>query len=191
MKTNVNPFFHQLARICAAALVAGAPLLAYAEASKEYAVKAGCLGNFPRFIEWPTAAFASDAAPLRIGILGDDPFDGALKTITEEQKVQGRSIVIARAQTPAELKDCHLVFVSRGGKFKPEELAAAFAGTSTVTVGESPGFAARGGIINFYLRGANVAFEINLDAARAKGLKISAQMLSLARIVSSKPEDKP
>ena len=40
------------------------------------------------------------------------------------------------------------------------------AGKPVFVVGETPGFAEQGGIINFFLEGDRIRFEINADAAR-------------------------
>ncbi len=47
--------------------------------SKEYQIKAAFLYNFVQFVKWPPDAFSSPGAPLYIGVLGDDPFNGALE----------------------------------------------------------------------------------------------------------------
>ncbi|MCA9759685.1 MAG: YfiR family protein, partial [Candidatus Eisenbacteria bacterium] len=39
------------------------------------------------------------------------------------------------------------------------------------------------GIVGFYISGNNVRFEINRKNADARGLRISSQLLDLARIV--------
>ena len=47
------------------------------------------------------------------------------------------------------------------------------------------GFAELGGVIRFYLDGSKVRFEINSGQALREGLRLSAQLLSLGRIVSA------
>jgi len=46
-------------------------------------------------------------------------------------------------------------------------------------------FAAEGGAVNFYIAGNKVRFEINIQAAKQKDMKISAKLLALAKIVPS------
>src|SRR5688572_20007690 len=46
---------------------------------REYQVKAVFLFNFVQFVDWPATAFPSPDAPIRIGVLGVDPFSGALE----------------------------------------------------------------------------------------------------------------
>ena len=52
-------------------------------------------------------------------------------------------------------------------------------GKPVLLVGETPGFAERGGIINFYHSGANVRFELNPDKELESQLSLDAKLLSL------------
>ncbi len=54
---------------------------------------------------------------------------------------------------------------------------------SILTVGDMKSFARRGGIVFFVRRKNTVRLEINLRAAERAGLKISAKLLEVAKIV--------
>jgi hypothetical protein len=49
-----------------------------------------------------------------------------------------------------------------------------------LTVGETDHFTESGGMINFFVEGTKMRFQINKDAASSAGLKISAKLMSLA-----------
>ena len=150
---------------------------------QEYQVKALFLFNFLQFVEWPEGAFPSPDAPVTIGILGDDPFGPVLDETLRAETVRNRPLVIVRSSRLEDLKNCHLLFI---GKSERNRLAAHFSqleGAPALTVGDTEGFASRGGIINFYLDGKKLRFEINPDAAQRAGLKLSSQLLSLGKIV--------
>jgi hypothetical protein len=51
------------------------------------------------------------------------------------------------------------------------------------TVGDVSGFSRNGGMVELFLQDGKVRFEINLAAARQSRLKISSQLLKVARIV--------
>ncbi|HKS38026.1 MAG TPA: YfiR family protein, partial [Verrucomicrobiae bacterium] len=55
------------------------------------------------------------------------------------------------------------------------------------TVGDVAQFARRGGVINLTMEGNKVHFEINLDAANRAGLRISAQLLKLGKVLHDEP----
>jgi hypothetical protein len=67
-----------------------------------------------------------------------------------------------------------------------DEAVQALKNTSVLTIAETPGFARRGGVINFTLEDSKVRFEVNVDAAHQVGLNISSRLLSLAKIVQPK-----
>jgi hypothetical protein len=158
---------------------------AQAAPSKEYQIKAACLLNFARFIQWPKSTFAEPSAPIVVGVLGDDPFGEVLEQTFHDESVEGRRFVIKRSRQVEELKTCHLLFVSRSEKDRVPGILATLGTASVVTVGEIDGFAGRGGILNFYVESGKIRFEINAEAAERGGLTISSQLLKRAKIVGS------
>lgn len=153
----------------------------------EYAVKAAFLLNFSRFVEWPEGAFPAADAPLRICVLGDDPFGAVLDRTVAGEVVSGRTVTIARSAEPVELRDCQVVFVSRSERPRLDAVFDELSGAPILTVGEVEGFAGRGGSINFFLESHRVRFEVNPGAASRAGLRISSELLRLGRIVEEPP----
>jgi hypothetical protein len=153
----------------------------------EYQVKAAYLFNFVQFVEWPSAAFANSDAPICIGVLGEDPFGKALEETVRGETVQNRKLVVQRSRRVENLKDCHLVFISKSETERVSGILDDLDPVPVLTVSETQGFAQRGGIVNLYLTGNKVRFEINPAAARRKGLKISSELLSLGKIIEAAP----
>ncbi len=153
----------------------------------EHELKAAYLFHFTKFVEWPAAAFAGPDAPLCLGVLGDVAVATALEKVANGQKVAGRKLVAKRVAKLDEIKGCHLLYVGPLDKKAWEETLAALAGQSILIVGESEEFTRRGGVIRFYPEKESIRFEINPDAAGRAKLKISAQLLKLARIVRDPP----
>jgi hypothetical protein len=151
--------------------------------SREYEVKAAFLVNFMQFVTWPTNAFTNEDAPFCVGVLGDDPFGPALDQTVQGETVNHHKIVVQRWQRIEDCKDCQMVFVSRSEEKNLPDILAKLDSGPILTVSETRGFARRGGIINFYLEGKKVRFEINPAVAQRDKLKISAQLLSLGKIV--------
>ena len=146
----------------------------------EYEVKAAFLANFTQFVKWPAAAFSETGAPFANGILGNDPFGGALEKIVKGQTVAGRKIVIRRGRRAEELRNCQVVFIAKSERANGSAIVASLAGTHVLTVGEHDGFVKQGGAIGFTSGGGKVGFEINNGAARSAGLEISSRLLKLA-----------
>jgi hypothetical protein len=153
--------------------------------AQEYQVKAVFLFRFIQFIEWPKNTPQTNDATVCVGVLGDDPFGPALDEVVRNEVVQHRKLAVRRSSRPDDLKSCALVFVSRSEEGRAPGILSSLGAAPVVTVSEVPGFARQGGIINFFLEGKKVRFEINPQAAKRHGLKISSELLKLGRIVDS------
>jgi len=159
---------------------------AIARGADEYAVKAAFLVKFSQYVTWPAEAFAGPAAPFTIGVLGDDAFGADLDADARSVVVgpEKRKIVIKRSRKPADLKDCQILFISKSERAQAPQILAGLGQAKILTVSESDGFAANGGIVNFYIADdATVRFEINNDVAVRHGLTIDPRLLRLARPV--------
>jgi hypothetical protein len=153
------------------------------EKTVEYPVKLAFLYNFTKFVEWPAQSYRGPGAPLVICIVGDDPFgpdiEGELRTRTV-----GSHPIEVRTLRPSDIMNvCHMVFVPATAEGQATRILRGLKGSSTLTVGETEGFAVLGGIINLTADGNTLHFEVNLLAAERAGLKISAKMLALAKII--------
>lgn len=145
----------------------------------EYQVKAAFLLNFAKFVEWP-AGHVKDT--FTIGILGRDPFDGALDSLSG-RTVKGKRVVVRRYEYPEDAREADILFISSSEKRSLPRILKTIMGNSILTVGDSKDFGRAGVIINLLLMQKRVGFEINLAAAQRDGLQISSNLLKLAREV--------
>jgi len=161
--------------------------------SSEYLIKAGFIYNFAKLVEWPASSFAQPDSPITIGILGDDPFGPILDKIVGDKKINGRAFAVKRLKWSKEfrdLKDCNILFVSASEKEHMDTVVDAMKWLPVLTIGDAPGFARRGGIINFTLEDNKIRFEVNVEAAKHADLTISSRLLTLARIVQPSAADR-
>ena len=171
----------KLTLVClAAGSLLAAP--ARAQAPSEYQVKAVFLYNFAKFVEWPEQG--ND--PFDLCIVGDDPFGRILEDTVKGKTLQGRAIGINRIRAREKVQGCQIAFIGAAESGRTRWLLDSIREPGTLTVGESPGFARDGGIINFVIEDSRVHFEINVDAARRAHLQISSKLLSLAKIVTER-----
>ena len=146
----------------------------------EYQLKAAFLFNFAKFVEWPPEVFSAPAAPIVIGIIGENPFGKDLEDIVRDKKINARALIIKPIASLDDGKKCHLLFISTSEKSRMPEIFRALGKASVLTVGETDQFTQNGGVINFVREGNKIRFEISDDAAKRAGLKISSKLLSLA-----------
>lgn len=148
------------------------------------AVQTLFLYNFAKFVEWPEKAFASQRSPITLCIYGDTPSDirQALAAV-EGKMVHGREVKSRRSVPLAELGECRIVFVPGSEtRWLSEVLRVAHA-ANALTVSDMDDFVDMGGGIGLLTVDQQIRFEFNLDATRAAQLKVSAQLLKLARRV--------
>lgn len=153
------------------------------EQSAEYPVKLAFVYNFAKFIEWPLDAYGGPGAPLAICIIGHDPFPKDIEEELRTRTVGGHPVEFRTVGPSDQLNACHVVFVPVTEKAEVDRVVGNLKGTSTLTVGETEGFALLGGMINLTVDGNTIHFEINRIAAEHAGLKISAKLLSMGKIV--------
>jgi hypothetical protein len=156
----------------------------------EYQLKAVFLFNFVQFVEWPASAYAAPDSPIVIGIVGEDPFGAALDDAVKGEKVSGRSLAVRRFKAGDDLTACHLLFIPKSVQDPTGDLLQKLHGRPVLTVSETPGFAEKGGVLNFVMADKKVRFEANPQTAARQGLKISSKLLQLSRVVDGGREGK-
>jgi hypothetical protein len=149
---------------------------------REQQIKAAFLYNFVKFVDWPAEFLPETGNVISICVFNDDPFYEALETI-RDKTVKGRRLVIRRLDAVKDLESCHVAFIGQTEVRRLPQVMQSLQNSSVLTVGETERFAHSGGIINFVVEKNKVRFEINVDRAERARLKLSSQLLSLARVV--------
>jgi hypothetical protein len=152
--------------------------------SSEYLIKAGFIYNFAKLMEWPAPSFSQPNSPIVIGVLGTDPFQGMLDDVLHGKQINGREFVVKHLKWGDDVRGCNILFVSSSETPHLDELFRTIRGLPILTIGDTPGFAGRGGIINFVLEDNRVRFDIDVEAAKQANIGISSRLLALANIVT-------
>jgi hypothetical protein len=158
-----------------------------AQAFKEYDLKAAFLYHLTQFVEWPPEAFSVAEDPLVIGVLGTDPFGKTLNEIARDEVVKNRKLIIQRYRNVDEIKSCHILFISQSETGRLDEIFSGLKGRNILTVGDTDGFAQRGGMVRFITEKNKIKLRINLDSVKAASLTISSKLLRAADLVGSNP----
>jgi hypothetical protein len=80
-----------------------------------------------------------------------------------------------------------VLFVGTDNAAEARRACAAMGNAPVLTVSDFPGFAQGGGMIGFRLTDdGRVAFDVNVARSQAVGLRISSQLLKVARIVEAR-----
>ena len=148
----------------------------------EYEVKAVFIYNLAKFIEWPDKSLDNNPT-LTVYILGDDPFGANLDAI-KGKLIKGKSVVVKQIDSPAALKNVGILFFSSSEKKQLQDILKGISRLPILTVGDTQSFANRGVMVNFYIENNKIRFEINTEAAKLAGLKISSNLLKMGKIIA-------
>jgi hypothetical protein len=176
-----NFFRALLAGVVALALLR-APA-ARADEAAEQKVKAAFVPHLIAFVTWPENSLISTNDPIRIGILGDFPLGEDFAAVLAKQSIQGHPLLVTHHRKIEDALTCHVLLVGASEKEKLPAILAATANQPILTIGDTAGFAAAGGVINFIREDGKIRFEINPSVASQAHLKISSRLLQVARLV--------
>ncbi len=158
---------------------------AQAQAPTEYEIKAGFVYNFAKFTEWPDGGRGSRDGWLVLCIMGADPFGTAFRDL-EGKLIHGRTLRVKRDATLEALRDCHVLFVADSEERRVLAVLKAVEKHPVLTVSDIDGFPDAGGMIGLVAAGNRIQFDVNLTAANNANLRISSQLLRLARLVTGR-----
>ncbi len=166
-----------------AALVLVAPVQAQSGADE---AKAVLMAKFIRFISWPEKSGPeASVQPFRLCLVGHSDMAGPLARQAGLMQTGGRPVEFVDITLAGEPGRCDMLFIADSQHDNLDQILAAVARQPVLTVGDTPGYAARGVMINFTGQGSRIRFEINSGAARAAGLRISSRLLKLAAAIIS------
>jgi hypothetical protein len=182
-RVNSRSSHFAFALLFSAVLTGATALQAQSKVATEYEIKAAFLYNFAKFVDWPPSAFNDPKQPMGICVYGRDLFGHALEDILLGKSIGDHPVLLGRAKQVSDLAGCQIIFLTASETPRLPEIIAFQGSRNVLIVGESEGFAAAGGTIQFVLDQNRVRFVINPDAAERAGLKISSKLLALAVIV--------
>lgn len=172
-------------RVLAIAVVSALPLWRIAAAAEsnqaldQERVRALFVLNVSRFVEWPVDVIAS-GGDLRICTTGDIRFRGALESAVTTRRANGNSAGVSVSNSRGDWSGCHVLFISHWSSRDVPKILASVRDGAVLTISDTPGFVAKGGVVGFRVDGSTVKFRVNRDAARRAGLKFSSHVLRLA-----------
>ena len=154
--------------------------------SPEYSVKAAMLYRCLELVHWPAGASAENELTLTVGVLGKNAMGESVNCLAGKT-ISGRRLVVKKLSHPEEAVRCQSVFVSSSEKKRTAKILNRLAGMPILTVGETPGFAEQGGIINLLVEGKHIRLELNPAAAENARIGITPELIKLVPLAADQP----
>lgn len=177
------------------------PFLSIVSAEKvhEDHVKAVFLYNLTHFVHWPvqpqiiTGKMQESledkmvTKPFVIGVAADKDFVKTLQLTVASEVKNGHPILVNELDMDSlfqsELKGVAILYFDKASLEKWEQLRPYFKGYPVLTVSNSDTFTKMGGMVSLVRQKKNIRIEVNYNLVQQAGLKMSAKLLRLAKIV--------
>jgi hypothetical protein len=147
----------------------------------EQQVKAVCMYNFAKFVDWPQNSSVSNSSELNICFMGEAPMASILEG-KKDLEAKGKSIRVTRLQASAqvsEVQSCHLLYWN-SNKTSPNAEVMKLIDSSPILSVSEEGEKDAHAIVHFQLIDDRVKFSIQHEKAQQLGLLMSPQLLRLA-----------
>ena len=148
----------------------------------EFRIKGAFLFKFIKYTRWPTEHLP-EGAPIQVVLAGPQPHLAEIESLLEGRKIRGHTIYVKRVKKAKDVRAPTVLFCAG---LKPEEeaqLLESFGRKPILFVGNEEGSAVRGATMGFYSSDGKVRFAVNKQSAKKSKLKISSELLKLAKIV--------
>jgi hypothetical protein len=150
--------------------------------------KAEMLFNIAKFVQWPSMGTGEHRGQIVFTILGEDDLAGAITAIFSTRTINGREVFVRFVRRVEDVRGAQILYIASSKHEQIPNVLTTVRGQSVLTVADHAGFAAQGGMVNFVRQDDKVRFEINPASAERSRLKISAKLLTLAKLAQAQPE---
>lgn len=131
------------------------------------------------FVRWPKATNSSPGMPLRLCILGKDPFGLSLDRILSKSKTRsGQGFWLQRyvpSTASEQLKGCQILYVGDMTTAQVSSILTPLRALPVLTVSEGTGQ----GIVDFVTHDGRASFVVNQALAKQSGLELSSILLDV------------
>jgi hypothetical protein len=166
-----------------AATVAALPAPSPAAPVDSRHVKAVFVVDVLSFVMWPAEKLGPPPARLVVAVIGDPEFAALVSEVAAARRTESHPVTVRAVPEVEAALDAHLIFIATSQTRRLPSILRTLAGTPVLTVGDTDGFAQDGVALNLYTFDNRVRIEINSTATARAGLRISANLMRLARVV--------
>lgn len=131
--------------------------------------------NICRLVEWPDD-FKSNS--FVISVVGKNAeLESVLKGMASTKTIYGKPLVVKRISSPAEAKESHLIFFSKGSEKLMENFSKE---SNSLFISEATDGLLKGSDINFVLKNNKLLFELHKTNMTGKSFFVSSELKNLA-----------
>lgn len=158
-----------------------------AEPSLEMQAKATFLYRFADFIYWPADLFPNHRSPVRLCIVGEDPFGPHLDRVIDNHTAAGRTLAVHRIHEIGPGSGCHVAYLNETSAREIAHTLAAIDGEPVLTITDAALQDETPGVIHLEAVDGQIRFHIDEARADRGGLEIDSRLMGVAQSVRRTP----
>jgi hypothetical protein len=152
----------------------------FAQERPQHEVYSMMVYNFIKYVQWPDHA---DGGEFVIGVVGNADVYATLNSWYGGKPRGGKTYVIKKYNSAAELANCQVVFIDKSKSSEFEAVNNKVKGKGTLVITDKAGLGERGSAINFKNVDNKLKFELNQRAVEASNLKVAGALSSMAILI--------
>ena len=142
-------------------------------------VEAAFIFNIVKYTDWPSAILPKDVNLVLCYVGESSPLGSSIAELNGKQ-INLHTLEVHTTTRLSNLGSCHVIVLGQSSDVHSlQKNIAPFA----LIIGEGETFVDAGGGVGLFSVGNHIRFDINLSSTSANGLKVSANLLRLARNV--------
>ena len=173
----------QLSFLLIALLIAVSPVVYAQDQASAARIKAAYINQFSHFVQWPGSA-GSLKNSLSICVLGVEDVSKELQPLTQvaDNDFDVKLHVVSRLE---KIDRCNMLYIASSENGNLEAVLNYVNKKPILTISSIDDFASKGGMIGFVIAGNKVRLEINRGTVKKSGLRISARLLEVSKIIET------
>lgn len=136
--------------------------------------------NFIKYVQWPDHTTGGEFV---IGVVGNNDVYETLNNWYGGKPRGGKTYVIKKFNSAAEMGECHVVFIDRNKSNEFDAIQNKVKGKGTLVITDKNGLGQKGSAINFKNEDNKLRFELNQRAIEASNLKVAGALSSMAILI--------
>jgi hypothetical protein len=153
------------------------------EWANEYQLKAAFVYKLMSFVEWPANVVGGR---MIVGFAGEGAMATSLMDSINGKRLGAVPIQVRNVRTPAEMRECNVLIVGYPDHSRTQETLSYVKNMNMLTIGDGEEFARMGGMVALVPYQNTFHITVNPRAVERAHLKLSAKLLSLAKLL---PDD--
>lgn len=143
--------------------------------ANDYTLQTLYIFNFTKYVEWP-----SGNKTMKIGVVDNAAAEDYLVKMAKVKSTVSTEINVINTKNEAELGSCQIIFIPSNNTHLAAKLIERFSSQPILIVTEEADLTKKGASVSFKLVSGKLRFQINEEAIKLKGMKVSSSLITLS-----------